>query len=94
MPGPNELNREARVGTDRILLAVAVCFVSVVWQRNALPKLLIVAACYGLMGGAFYRASGGRGTGVALSSGRVAGEAEQSRDLIRVDEKPIARQKA
>lgn len=65
---------------------------SAVLRRNALPKVLLVFVCYGLLGGAFYAASNRTKPQAGLSSGRVSGESEQSRDLVRIDDQPILRQ--
>ncbi|MCK4658043.1 MAG: hypothetical protein KAV82_00845 [Phycisphaerae bacterium] len=72
--------------------SATICGAAVVWQRKALPKLVVLLACYGLLGGAFYKLSNAGKAQQRLSSGRVTGESEQSRDLVRFDGKPIPRQ--
>ena len=75
-----------------VVWSATTCGVSVLWQRNALPKVLMLLACYGLLGGGYYAASHAAKPGKGLSTGRVAGEPEQSRDLARTDDRPIPRQ--
>ncbi len=69
-----------------------VCVASALWQRHALPKVLLLLVCYGLLGGAYYAASHGSRPLERLSSGRVAGTSEQSRDLVCIADQPIPRQ--
>lgn len=68
------------------------CGLAIVRYRDALVKLVILAGCYGLLGGAHYTLSQAKGTGVKLSSGRSADDPEQSRDLARSDGRPTTRQ--
>ncbi|UCG17129.1 MAG: hypothetical protein JSV19_03670, partial [Phycisphaerales bacterium] len=70
------------------------CAASAIWHRNALPKILIVLMGYAALGGTFYAVSHAEKSAkqtAQISTGRVAGVPEQSRDLVRVDNKPIPR---
>ena len=54
--------------------------------------LAMLLVCFGALGGAYYAESHVAKPGKHLSSGRVAGGPEQSRDLVRIDDRPIHRQ--
>ena len=75
-----------------VIWVTVLCAAAAVGRRNALLKSLILLACYGALGAEFRVVSRVCRVENPLSHGRTAGESEQSRDLVRVDDQPVLRQ--